>query len=66
MRTAKQQADDFIKANAEHPVISGGVLEPNPDKPAKGGWYRLSNGAKHRLSVEACRLLPAGYPRWKL
>ncbi len=65
-RTAQQQADDFVAANDRSPVIQGAALEPDPTKPAKGGRYQLADGTWHRLGVEACRILPKGYPRWRL
>lgn len=65
-RTPQEQADAFVAANAKSPVVVGAALEPDPNKPAKGARYKLQNGAWHYLGAAACRLLPQGYPRWKL
>ncbi len=66
MRTPQQQANDFIAANDKSPVVYGAVIEPAPNRPGRGGRYRLADGSSHRLGLEACRLLPEGYPKWRL
>ena len=65
-RSAKQQAADFITANDKSPVVSGYAIESNPHKPSKGAVYRLKDGSKHRLGVEACALVTGEYPKWDL
>lgn len=56
----------FIAANDRSPVIEGWANESDPRNPAKGGTYRLQSGKTFSLSVEECRALPNGYPKWKL
>lgn len=60
------KAEEFVKANDASPVIEGWVNEPDPAKPAKGGTYRLKNRKTFSLTVEDCRSLPDGYPRWDI
>ena len=62
--TPKAQA--FKEANDKSPVYAGRAIEPNPNKPAKGGVYTLEDESSWRLSVEDLRSLPEGYPKWKL
>lgn len=59
-------AKAFVRANDKRLVIEGWVLEPNPAKPARGATYKLSNGEPFTLSVEDCRSLPPGYPKWDI
>ncbi len=59
-RTPDQQAADFIAANDQSVVVAGRSIGNG----GKGGYYTLDNGSRHRLGLEAMRLLPEGYPRW--
>lgn len=54
-------AQAFIDANAKSAVVSGYVIEPNPNKPSRGACYRLENGKTFRLSAEECGMVK---PRW--
>lgn len=65
-RSSQQQRDDFVKANDKSLVVSGYAIEPNPHKSAKGAVYKLADGSSHRLSAEACSLLPENYPKWDI
>lgn len=62
----KLRADAFVEANDISPVIAGRVIEPNPAKPVRGVYYKLSNGKWWRLGVAACQALPDGYPKWDI
>ncbi len=61
-----QEANAFIQANDESPVISGYAIEPDPRRPAQGAVYELDDGRSFRLSRDVCRALPADYPKWKV
>jgi len=63
-RTPQQQADAFVGANRDSLVVAGRALG-TPGKP-KGVVYTLANGSRHRLGEEACALLPAAFPKWKV
>lgn len=56
--TAKASA--FMQANDKSPVVSGAAIGNG----GQGGVYTLADKQSFRLSVEDCRSLPAGYPRW--
>ncbi len=62
VRTAQEQADAFVKANRHNLVIEGGVIGSG----GQGARYRTYDGVWHVLCREACKLLPEGFPRWKL
>lgn len=55
-------ATQFVKANDKSLVVQGSVL----DMRKGGARYRLESGTTFVLPVEECRLLPEGYPKWKL
>lgn len=49
---------DFVSANDMFPVVSGSAH-------TKGGAvYELANGSLYQLTLEECRALPEGYPKW--
>lgn len=56
----------FIKANDISRVVEGWANQPDPRKPGGGGTYKLDDGRSFRLTLAQCRLLPDGYPKWKL
>ena len=58
----ERTAEQFVAANNDSLVVSGAVL----DMTKGGGRYRLENGRSFALSVDECRRLPTGYPKWKL
>lgn len=58
MKTTKK-AEEFVRANAESPVVIGEVLGPNG-----GARYTLDDGRRFTLSVEDCKSMP--HPRWDL
>ena len=62
MSDPKALARKFVRANDESPVVAGRAIGEG----GKGGVYTLENGNRYPLTVEACRLLPDGYPKWKL
>lgn len=62
----KVRAAAFVADNDICPVIAGRTIEPNPAKPARGVYLKLSNGKWWRLGVAACAALPDGYPKWDL
>lgn len=62
MKTPTQTEDAkaakrFEEANKLSPVVSGYALEPNPNKPGRGGVFTLKNGKTHRLSGAAAALV---------
>lgn len=57
-------AQAFIAANAESPVVYGAAREPDPRKPARGASYRLKDGRRFILNVQDCK--DVGMPRWDL
>lgn len=67
-RAPEQQAADFIAANDRSPVIAGSAIHKGSEHPDNvvGCTYTLDDHSKHRLGSEACRLLPDGYPKWRL
>ncbi len=68
-RTPEQQAADFIAANDISPVVAAGIVHnggvEGPDN-VIGLAITLADRSRHRLSSEASKLLPEGYPRWRL
>ena len=59
-RTPKQQAADFVAANATSPVVAGRAIGTG----GEGGCYTLADGRRFRLGLKAMHLLPEGSPRW--
>lgn len=53
--------NEFVKANRRSPVITGAA-----DRENGGATYWLQNNKMFRLSLDECKSLPAGFPRWKL
>ena len=53
------KAKAFMKANDASPVVSGAARGRG-----LGGSYTLEDGKYFVLSLEDCRSLPEGYPRW--
>lgn len=61
MASAQQQADAFVGANTQSPVVVG----RDTRAAVLGATYRLADGSRHTISGEAFRLLPEGFPRWR-
>ena len=64
IETAAEQtsATQFIKANDASLVVTGRAIGNG----GEGAVYTLKNGQSYRLSVDECRALPEGYPKWDL
>lgn len=54
------KAAAFMKANDKNKVYAGYANETGEG----GGGYTLTNEKTYKLSLEDCRSLPEGYPKW--
>lgn len=60
-----KMSEAFVKANDKSLVVEG--FAKNADKGGgAGGVYYLEDKQRFDLSLEDCRALPEGYPKWKL
>lgn len=56
------KSQQFIKENDISPVVVGAAKGNG----GEGAYYTLENGKRFSLSLQDCRDLPSGYPKWKL
>lgn len=61
-RSPSVQAADFVRANDRSFVVAGRVLGAG----GQGAIYTLEDRTRLRLGAEASKLLPEGYPKWKI